>query len=215
MGTRWKILVPAVVIALVALIAGGLYWRSRSAVPASKAALLTEKDTVVLADFDNTTGDVVFDGAMKQALAVQLGQSPFINILSDRKVGETLRLMGRQPGTRITQDIARELCVRTGSKAIVLGSISNLGGQYVIGVDAVGDRRRRRSCDWKMAINAQYARGREHTHLKTNPPTCQALALRRKSRANLFGIIEPWQRAFIPMGGPQAHVKLKTPLPGQ
>jgi len=75
---------------------------------------------------------------MKQALAVQLGQSPFINILSDRKVGETLRLMGRQPGTRITQDIARELCVRTGSKAIVLGSISNLGGQYVIGVDAVG-----------------------------------------------------------------------------
>jgi len=138
MGARWKILVPAVVIALVALIAGGLYWRSRSAVPASKAALLTEKDTVVLADFDNTTGDVVFDGAMKQALAVQLGQSPFINILSDRKVGETLRLMGRQPGTRITQDIARELCVRTGSKAIVLGSISNLGGQYVIGVDAVG-----------------------------------------------------------------------------
>jgi tetratricopeptide (TPR) repeat protein len=92
----------------------------------------------VLADFANTTGDPVFDDALKQALAVDLGQSPFINILSDRKVGETLRLMGRQPSDRITQEIARELCVRTGSKAIILGSISNLGGQYVIGVDAVG-----------------------------------------------------------------------------
>lgn len=86
----------------------------------------------------------MFDGTLKQALAVDLGQSPFLNILSDRKVGETLRLMGRQPSDRITQEVARELCVRTGSKAIVLGSISTLGGQYVIGVDAVacnsGDR---------------------------------------------------------------------------
>jgi len=134
----WKVLVPAAAVLLAALIAGGLYWRSHSAAPASNPAVLTGKDTVVLADFDNTTGDAVFDGALKQALAVQLGQSPFINILSDRKVGETLRLMGRQPSTRITTDVARELCVRTGSKAIVLGSISNLGGQYVIGVDAVG-----------------------------------------------------------------------------
>jgi len=128
----WKILVPTAVLILAALIAGALYLRSRSARP------LTEKDTVVLADFDNTTGDAVFDGALKQALAVQLGQSPFLNILSDRKVAETLRLMGRQSSDRISQDIARELCVRTGSKAILLGSISNLGGQYVIGVDAIG-----------------------------------------------------------------------------
>ena len=127
----WKILVPAVVV-VAALIAGGFYFRSRSTTP------LTAKDTVVLADFDNTTGDAVFDGALKQALAVQLGQSPFLNILSDRKVGETLRLMGRQPSDRINHDVARELCMRTGSKAIVLGSISNLGGQYVIGVDAIG-----------------------------------------------------------------------------
>src|SRR6202162_4768272 len=128
----WKILVPAAVLVVAALIAGGFYFRSRPAAP------LTEKDTVVLADFDNTTGDAVFDGALKQALAVQLGQSPFLNILSDRKVGETLRLMGRQPSDRISQDVARELCMRTGSKAIMLGSISNLGGQYVIGVDAIG-----------------------------------------------------------------------------
>ncbi len=127
----WKMLVPAAVVVVAALVAGGLYFRSRPAAP------LTEKDTIVLADFDNTTGDPVFDGALKQALAVQLGQSPFLNILSDRKVSETMRLMGRQTSDRITRDVAGELCVRTGSKAIMLGSISNLGGQYVIGIDAV------------------------------------------------------------------------------
>jgi serine/threonine protein kinase/tetratricopeptide (TPR) repeat protein len=131
-GKLWKILIPVAVVVVVALIAGGLYWRS------PKTTAVTERDTIVLADFANTTGDPVFDDALKQALAVDLGQSPFINILSDRKVGETLRLMGRQPSDRITQEIARELCVRTGSKALILGSISNLGGQYVIGVDAVG-----------------------------------------------------------------------------
>jgi len=131
-GKVWKILVPAALVIVAGLIVSGVYLRSRPSTP------LTEKDTIVLADFDNTTGDAVFDGALKQALAVQLGQSPFLNILSDRKVGETLRLMGRQPSDRITQEVARELCVRTGSKAIILGSISNLGGQYVIGVDGVG-----------------------------------------------------------------------------
>jgi eukaryotic-like serine/threonine-protein kinase len=136
-SSRWKILVPSAVL-VAALIAAGLYWRSRSAAPAVTPPTLSEKDTLVLADFDNKTADPVFDDALKQALAVQLGQSPFINILSDRKVSETLRLMGSQPSSRITPDVARELCVRTGSKAIVLGSISNLGGQYVIGVDAVG-----------------------------------------------------------------------------
>src|SRR5947208_3570612 len=128
---RPKILVLAAVLIVAALIGGALYFRLRPATP------LTEKDTIVLADFDNTTGDAVFDGALKQALAVQLGQSPFLNILSDRKIGETLRLMGRRPSDRITQEVARELCVRTGSKAIILGSISNLGGQYVIGADGV------------------------------------------------------------------------------
>jgi serine/threonine protein kinase/Flp pilus assembly protein TadD len=128
----WKILVPTAMVAVAALIGGGLYFRSRPATP------LTEKDTVVLADFDNTTGDVVFDGALKQALAVQLGQSPFLNILSERKVGETLRLMGHRTNDRVTQDLAKELCMRTGSKAFLAGSISNLGEQYVIGVDAIG-----------------------------------------------------------------------------
>jgi eukaryotic-like serine/threonine-protein kinase len=134
----WKVLVPAAVVLLAAAIGATVYFRSRSATPTTKATPLTEKDAVVLADFDNKTGDTVFDDALKQALAVQLGQSPFLNILSDRKVEETLHLMGRISNERITRDIAREICLRTGSKAIILGSIFNLGGQYVIGVDAVG-----------------------------------------------------------------------------
>jgi eukaryotic-like serine/threonine-protein kinase len=139
-GARWKILLPAAAV-VVALIAGGLYWHSRSAnsaTSATNATPLSEKDTVVIADFTNSTGDPVFDDALKQALGVQLGQSPFLNILSDRKVEETLHLMGRPSNERISRDVARELCIRTGSKAIVLGSISNLGGQYVLGLDAVG-----------------------------------------------------------------------------
>jgi serine/threonine protein kinase/Flp pilus assembly protein TadD len=137
LGKLWKIGIPAVLV-VACVIVGGLYWRSRSAAPVAPATQLTEKDTVVLADFDNKTGDPVFDDALKQALAVQLGQSPFLNILSDRKVEDTLHLMGRASNERITRDVARELCIRTGSKALLLGSVSNLGGQYVIGVDAVG-----------------------------------------------------------------------------
>jgi serine/threonine protein kinase/tetratricopeptide (TPR) repeat protein len=132
----WKLLVPVAVVAA-ALIAGGLYWHSRSGTPVTKATPLTEKDTVVLADFINSTGDPVFDGTLKQALAVDLEQSPFLNILSDRKVGETLKLMGRPPTERVTADVAKELCLRTGSKAVLSGSISSLGSQYIVGLDAV------------------------------------------------------------------------------
>ena len=131
----WKVLVPAALV-LTAGIAISIYLRSRSAT-AVKATPLTEKDTVVLADFDNKTGDPVFDDALKQALAVQLAQSPFLNILSERRVEDTLRLMGRSQNEQITRDVAQELCIRTGSKAFLLGSISNLGGQYVVGVDAI------------------------------------------------------------------------------
>jgi len=125
------------VLALLAVVVGGLYLRSHLAAPVAKSAPLTEKDSVLLADFVNKTDDPVFDDALNQALTIQLSQSPFLNIVSDRKIEETLRLMG-QPAQRITPDLAREICIRTGSKATVLGSISNLGSQYVIGLSAVG-----------------------------------------------------------------------------
>jgi hypothetical protein len=134
----WKVLVPIALGLVAVLVAAGLYLRSRQEASSAKATPLTEKDTVVLADFDNKTGETVFDDALKQALAVQLGQSPFLNMLSDRRVEETLHLMGHSSTERITRDLARELCIRTGSKAIVLGSISNLGGRYVVGLNTVG-----------------------------------------------------------------------------
>jgi serine/threonine protein kinase len=113
-----------------ALIAVGLYYRSH------RTENLTEKDTIVLADFDNKTGDAVFDDAIKQALAVELEQSPFLNVLSDRKVSETLGMMGR-PRERVTGDVGRELCLRTGSKALLSGTISSLGSHYLIDLSAI------------------------------------------------------------------------------
>jgi serine/threonine protein kinase/tetratricopeptide (TPR) repeat protein len=99
---------------------------------------LTEKDTIVLADFNNETGDAVFDLALKQALAVDLGQSPFLSLLSDERKRETLRLMGRGDSESVKGDVAKEICVRTGSKAVLAGSLSILGAQYVIGLEASG-----------------------------------------------------------------------------
>jgi len=126
----WKVVVPSGVV-VVALIASGLYYRSHRAKP------LTEKDSVVLADFDNRTGDAVFDDALKQALAVELGQSPFLNVLSDRKVSETLQMMGRPANERITADVGREICLRTGSKAVLSGTISSLGSHFLLDLTAV------------------------------------------------------------------------------
>ena len=129
--SRW-VAVTGAAIVVVGLAVGGWPFFSR------KAHALTDKDTIVLADFDNKTGDAVFDDALKQALTVQLGQSPFLSIVSDRKVEGTLRLMGQPPAQHITRDLGQEVCIRTGSKAMVLGSIANLGGHYVIGLNAIG-----------------------------------------------------------------------------
>jgi serine/threonine protein kinase/tetratricopeptide (TPR) repeat protein len=134
---RWRVLVPAVLVLIGVIIAIGFFLRSRSATPATKTTPLTEKDTVVLADFHNTTGDTVFDDSLKQALAVELGQSPFLNVLSDRKVSETLGMMGRPANERITANVGRELCLRTGSKALLGGTISNLGSHFLIDLSAV------------------------------------------------------------------------------
>ncbi len=129
----WKILVPAAVVLLAALIAGGLYFRSRP-------ATLTEKDTVVLADFTNTTGDAVFDGTLRQGLSSQLEQSPFLNLLSDERVAQTLALMAQPKDARLTRELAREVCQRAAGAASIEGSISSLGSQYVVGLKAVNCR---------------------------------------------------------------------------
>ncbi len=114
-----------------ALLATGLYYRSHRPKP------LTDKDTIVLADFANSTGDAVFDDTLKTALSVSLNQSPFLNVLSDNKVAATLKLMTRPRDTKLTPDVARELCQRAGSKAYLAGSIASLGSQYVLGLKAV------------------------------------------------------------------------------
>jgi eukaryotic-like serine/threonine-protein kinase len=128
----WKIAVPSFVV-LVGLVAGGLYYRSRQ----HAATALTEKDTLVLADFANSTGDPVFDDTLKTALSVSLNQSPFLNVLPDSTAAKTLKLMEKPPDTRLTPEVTRELCQRAGSKAYIAGSIASLGSQYVLGLKAV------------------------------------------------------------------------------
>jgi eukaryotic-like serine/threonine-protein kinase len=117
-------------IVLAAVIAGGVYWRSRG------GQKLTEKDSILLADFVNTTGDPVFDGTLKQALAVQLDQSPYLNIVPDQTVRKALQFMGRPADERVTGNVAREICERQHVKAMLSGSIETLGSQYVVALDA-------------------------------------------------------------------------------
>ena len=128
-STRWAVAVTTILV--IGLTVGRWLFFSR------KAHALTDKDTIVLADFTNRTEDPVFDDTLKQALAVDLGQSPFLNILSEDKVRQTLQQMTRSPTERLTQDLAREVCQRAGSKAYLAGSIAALGTQYVIGLEAL------------------------------------------------------------------------------
>ena len=125
----WKIAAPVLLVAL--LVAGRLYYRSR------QSKHLTEKDTIVLTDFANSTGDAIFDDTLKTALNISLRQSPFLNLLSNGAVSKTLKLMTRPAGTKLTPEVARELCQRTSSKAYIAGSIGSLGSEYVLGLKAV------------------------------------------------------------------------------
>jgi serine/threonine protein kinase/tetratricopeptide (TPR) repeat protein len=121
-------LIPAVVVALVAAGIGLVLSRRGHA--------LTEKDSILITDFVNTTADTVFDGTLKKALAVDLGQSPYLNVFPDQKVHQTLQFMGRNVTDRITADVGREICLRDGIKAMLSGSIDNVGGQYVLTLEA-------------------------------------------------------------------------------
>ncbi len=117
--------VGAMAIAM-ALVGGVLYWRSH------RAPKLTERDSIVIADFANTTGDTVFDGTLRQGLSAQLDQSPFLNLLSDQRVAQTLSLMAQPKDARLTHELAREVCERTGSVAVLDGSIAQVGTQYLL-----------------------------------------------------------------------------------
>jgi tetratricopeptide (TPR) repeat protein len=119
----------AAAVALAASVVGGYIYLHRP-------PKLTDKDTLVLADFANTTGDAVFDETLRQGLAVQLEQSPFLRIVPEERIRKALQLMGQPSSTRLTGDIARDVCVRTGSTAVVTGSIASLGTQYVLGLRA-------------------------------------------------------------------------------
>ncbi len=129
-----KTVFPALIAALlvISLIEGGIYYRSRQT-----SKRLTEKDTIVLADFSNSTGDAVLDDTLKTALTVSLRQSPFLNVLADSEVAKTLQQMTRPAGTKLTFEVAREVCQRTGSKVYLSGSVASLGSEYVLGLKAV------------------------------------------------------------------------------
>ena len=123
------VIAAAAVVALIALVGALLHFRRTPA--------LTERDSIVVADFVNTTGESVFDGTLKEALTVQLDQSPYLNILPESRLRDALRYMGRSPDERVSNDVAREICLRAGVKAMLTGSISSLGSHYVITLTAV------------------------------------------------------------------------------
>ena len=128
---RWKELAAGSALLLVLLVLVAWYYAARP------AHALSRMDTIVLADFNNKTGDAIFDDTLRQGLAAQLQQSPFLSLLSEQRIQQTLRLMGRPPDAKLSPAIIADLCQRAGSKAYLSGSISNLGSQYVIGVNAV------------------------------------------------------------------------------
>ena len=127
-GIRWKLLVTAA--AVLALSAAGYLYSHRT-------PKLTDKDTIVLADFSNATGDSIFDGTLRQGLSVQLEQSPFLSLVTEEQIQQTLRMMGRPPEAKVTPEIAREICQRTASAAVLDGSVAQIGTQYNLILEAV------------------------------------------------------------------------------
>jgi len=127
----WKIVVTAAIVVLAAGIALGLLWRAR------RARLLTEKDTIVLGDFANSTGDAVFDGTLREGLSVELEQSPFLSLVSEEGIHQTLQMMEKPANTRLTPEITREVCQRTSSAAALDGSIALIGTRYALILKAV------------------------------------------------------------------------------
>jgi eukaryotic-like serine/threonine-protein kinase len=129
-STRWGVVTGAALLVIGLAMSGWWFF-------ARKSHALSDKDTIVLADFTNATGDAVFDGTLRQGLSVQLEQSPFLSIISDQQIQQTLQMMGQQPDVKLTAQITREICQRTASAAVLEGSIAQIGTQYLLIVRAV------------------------------------------------------------------------------
>jgi eukaryotic-like serine/threonine-protein kinase len=149
-GLPWKIIVPTAV-ALLASSVGGYFYFHRT-------PKLTDKDTIVLADFRNTTGDPVFDGTLRQGMAVQLEQSPFLSLISEERIQQALRLMGQPADARLTPEVAREICERTTSAAVLDGSIAQIGTQYNLILKAV-------ACSSGESLASTEAQASDKTHV--------------------------------------------------
>ena len=150
----WKLWAPVAVVGVAAISIGGYMF-------AHKPAMLAEKDSVVIADFTNTTGDSVFDGTLRQGLSVQLEQSPYLNILSDAQIAQTMNLMGHPPMERLTDDMARQVCVRSNSHATIEGSISQIGNQYSLILKAV-------NCSTGATLTSVEATAQDKNHVLTS-----------------------------------------------
>jgi eukaryotic-like serine/threonine-protein kinase len=148
----WKILVPAIGICVVGIVAVSLYFRWH------RAPKLTERDTIVLADFSNSTGDPVFDASLRQGLSVELEQSPFLSIVSDAQIQQTLKLMGQKPDAKLAGQVARDLCQRTGSAAVLDGAIALIGTQYLLTLKAI-------NCASGQSLASADARASDKNHV--------------------------------------------------
>jgi serine/threonine protein kinase/Flp pilus assembly protein TadD len=150
----WKLWAPVTVVVVAAISIGGYMYAHRT-------PMLAEKDSVVIADFTNTTGDSVFDGTLRQGLSVQLEQSPYLNILSDAQITQTMSLMGHPPMDRLTDDMARQVCVRSNSHATIEGSIGQIGNQYSLILKAV-------NCSTGATLTSVEATAQDKNHVLTS-----------------------------------------------
>jgi serine/threonine protein kinase/tetratricopeptide (TPR) repeat protein len=181
---RRRLLIPAAMAVVIAGAGVSLYLSKH------RAPALTEKDSILVTDFSNTTGDAVFDGTLKKALAVDLEQSPFLNVFPDAKIQQTLKFMSRPADTRITSDIGREICQRNGIKALLTGSISGLGSQYVITLDAVNS-----STGDTLAETQAQASSKEQVLDALGKATSQLRAKLGESLASIQKFDKPLQEA--------------------
>jgi eukaryotic-like serine/threonine-protein kinase len=182
---RWKMFVPAAAVVLAFLVAGYLYLH--------RTLKLTDKDTIVLADFVNTTGDSVFDGTLRLGLATQLEQSPFLKIMDDQQVQQDLRLMSVPPGGRITNQIAHDICVRDAVAATIDGSIASLGKNYVITLQAI-------TCQSGATLAREQIQAEDKEHVLPALGTA-ATAMRAKlgeSRGSIQELNRPLEQATTP-----------------